>query len=235
MPCNPRHREVPAPVRAMPPPEGLEASRRFLAEMASRRSIRHFSGAPVDPELIENAIRTAATAPSGANRQPWRFVVVTDPELKRRIREGAEEEERAFYAGPHTEWHEALAPLGTDWRKPHLTDAPVVIVVFEVHRGGDDPKPYYVKESVGIAVGLLLASLHLAGLATLTHTPSPMRFLNAILDRPAHERPFVVIPVGYPAPGATVPDIRRKPLNRVAVWLGPGASEGDVTVPSWTR
>ena len=224
MPCNPAHREVPAPERGILPAEGREASRRFLAEMTTRRTIRHLSSEPVDPELIENAIGTAATAPSGANRQPWRFVVVTDPGLKRRIREGAEAEERAFYEGPHTEWHEALAPLGTDWRKPHLTDAPALIVVFEVHKGGDDPKPYYVKESVGIAVGLLLASLHLAGLATLTHTPSPMRFLNQILDRPAHERPFVVIPVGYAARDATVPDIQRKPLDKVVVWLGRGVS-----------
>jgi len=224
MPCNPAHREVPAPERGILPAEGREASRRFLAEMTTRRTIRHLSSEPVDPELIENAIGTAATAPSGANRQPWRFVVVTDPGLKRRIREGAEAEERAFYEGPHTEWHEALAPLGTDWRKPHLTDAPALIVVFEVHKGGDDPKPYYVKESVGIAVGLLIASLHLAGLATLTHTPSPMRFLNQILDRPAHERPFVVIPVGYAARDATVPDIQRKPLDKVVVWLGRGVS-----------
>ena len=190
--------------------------------MASRRSIRDFSSRPVDPELIRNAIATAATAPSGANVQPWRFVVVEDPELKRRIREGAEEEELAFYEGPHTEWHEALAPLGTDPLKPHLTDAPFLIVVFEVHRGGAEPKPYYAKESVGIAVGMLLASLHLAGLSTLTHTPSPMRFLNQILDRPENERPFCVIPVGYAAADATVPDIGRKPQEEVLVWKAEG-------------
>lgn len=226
MPCNPAHREVAAPTRVVPAAEGLDASRRFLGEMAARRTIRHFSDEPIDLELVKNAVRTAATAPSGANVQPWRFVVVTDPELKGRIREGAEAEERAFYEGPHTEWHEALAPLGTDWRKPHLTDAPVVVVVFEVHKGADDPKPYYVKESVGMAVGLLLASLHLAGLATLTHTPSPMRFLNEILDRPPHERPFVVMPVGRPAEGATVPDIQRKPLDEVLVWRGRGDVAG---------
>lgn len=189
--------------------------------MAWRRTIRDFSTRRVDPELIDQAIATAASAPSGANRQPWRFVVISDPELKRRIRQGAEEEERAFYEGPHDEWHEALAPLGTDWHKPMLTDAPFLIVVFEVHQGESEPKPYYVKESVGIAVGLLLASLHLAGLATLTHTPSPMRFLNAILDRPRNERPFCLIPVGYAADDATVPDIGRKPLEEVVVRLDP--------------
>jgi nitroreductase len=196
----------------------LEASQTFLRSMESRRTIRHFSPEPIDLELVCNAVATAATAPSGANIQPWRFVVVTDAGRKRRIREGAEEEERAFYEGLHDEWHEGLAPLGTDPNKPHLTEAPVLIVVFEVHKGGRNPKPYYVKESVGIAVGLLLASLHQAGLATLTHTPSPMRFLNEILGRPANERPFVVIPVGHPASGATVPDLRRKPLEDVIVW-----------------
>jgi iodotyrosine deiodinase len=219
--CSPEHRTVPAPHRDVPRDRALAASRRFLEEMSSRRSIRDFSQRPVDHELVVNAIRTAATAPSGANRQPWRFVVITDPETKRRIREGAEAEERAFYEGPHTEWHDALAPLGTDWRKPMLEDAPALIAVFEVHAGNRDPKPYYAKESVGIAVGLLLASLHQAGLATLTHTPSPMGFLNDILGRPAHERPFVIIPVGHPAGDAQVPDIGRKPLDEVLVWEGP--------------
>jgi len=207
---------MPAPTSEVAAP--LEASQAFLRSMESRRTIRHFSPEPIDLELVRNAVATAATAPSGANIQPWRFVVVTDADRKRRIREGAEEEERAFYEGLHDEWHEALAPLGTDPNKPHLTEAPVLIVVFEVHKGGRNPKPYYVKESVGIAVGLLLASLHQAGLATLTHTPSPMRFLNEILGRPANERPFVVIPVGHPASGATVPDLRRKPLEDVIVW-----------------
>jgi nitroreductase len=185
--------------------------------MASRRTIRDFSSRTVDPELIERAIATAASAPSGANRQPWRFVVVTDPAIRERIREGAEDEERAFYSGAHDEWHQALAPLGTDWRKPMITDAPVLIAVFEVHKGAGEPKPYYPKESVGIAVGLMLASLHLAGLATLTHTPSPMRFLNEILGRPHNERPFCLVPVGYAADDATVPDIGRKPLDEVMV------------------
>lgn len=187
--------------------------------MASRRSIREFSTRPVDPALIREAIAAANSAPSGANRQPWHFVVVTDPDLKRRIRDGAEEEERAFYSSPAAaEWLSALEPLGTDWRKPHLTDAPYLIVVFEVHRGPGGEKAYYVKESVGIAVGFLLASLHQSGLATLTHTPSPMRFLNTIVDRPPSEKPFVVIPAGYAADGATVPDVPKKSPGDVTDW-----------------
>lgn len=193
---------------------------RFAALMSARRTVRDFSTEPVAWELVETAIRVAGTAPSGAHVQPWRFVVVSDPAVKQRLRAAAEEEERAFYdqrAGD--EWRAALAPLGTDWRKPFLQDAPYVIVVMEVHKGPDSPKPYYVKESVGIAVGLLLAALHEAGLATLTHTPSPMKFLNDILGRPREERPFVVVPVGYPAEGARVPDLTRKPLAEVLVRL----------------
>ncbi|HZD18867.1 MAG TPA: nitroreductase family protein [Actinomycetota bacterium] len=222
MSCNPRHRTVPAPRRDLTPAASLAAARSFRDTMATRRTIRDFSTEPVDPEILTSALAAAASAPSGANIQPWRFVVVTDPDLKRRIREGAEEEERAFYRSRASEeWLAALEPLGTDWRKPHLEDAPFVIVVFEVHKGDGAPKPYYAKESVGIAVGFLLAALHHAGLATLTHTPSPMRFLNEILGRPRHERPFVVIPVGRAAPGAEVPDIERKPLDEVVTWLGP--------------
>ena len=225
MTCNPRHRPVPAPPLERSPQKAMSASRRFLETMSTRRSIREFSTDPVDPELIRNAIAVANTAPSGANVQPWRFVVVTDPEAKRRIREGAETEERAFYESRGSEeWLDALAPLGTDWQKPFLEDAPYVIVVFEVHKGPGTPKPYYVKESVGIAVGLLIASLHHAGLATLTHTPSPMGFLNEILDRPKHERPFVVLPVGHPAPEATVPDLEKKDLEDVTVWRSPGTA-----------
>jgi len=220
--CDPRRRTVPAPRRDLPPNEALAAARTFLDTMSTRRSIRHFAPDPVDPELIRTAIAAAASAPSGANVQPWRFVVVTDPGLKRTIREGAEKEERDFYeTRAPGEWLDALAPLGTDWRKPHLESAPYLIVVYEVHKGDGEPKPYYAKESVGIAVGFLLAALHHAGLATLTHTPSPMGFLNEILDRPRNERPFVVIPVGRAAEGAEVPDITRKPLDEVAVWLGP--------------
>ncbi len=153
--------------------------------------------------------------------QPWRFVVVTDPEVKRRLREGAEAEERAFYERGASEWLDALAPLGTTWHKPFLDVAPVVVVVMEVHASESTPKPYYARESVGIAVGLLLASLHQAGFATLRHTPSPMRWITRQLGRPAHERPFAVIPVGYPAPDARVPDIDRKPLPEVLVEIPP--------------
>ncbi|MFD0885200.1 nitroreductase family protein, partial [Streptosporangium algeriense] len=152
------------------------------------------------------------------NLQPWRFVVVTEPERKRRLREAAEAEEREFYAHrASAEWLGMIAPIGTDWHKPFLEIAPVVIVVFEVHQGPRTPKPYYVKESVGIAVGLLIAALHHAGLATLVHTPSPMRFLNEVCERPAEERPYLVMPVGYPAAGVRVPDLTRKPLTEVLV------------------
>lgn len=211
MSCNPRHTEAAAPVYVRD-----DAGARRIAELlSSRRSIRQFSTAPVDTAVVQDAIIAANSAPSGANRQPWTFVVVTDATLKAAIREGAEAEERAFYeTRASQEWLEALAPLGTDQTKPHLTDAPLLIVVFEVHR----PKGYYIKESVGIAVGFLLAALHAAGLATLTHTPSPMRFLNEILDRPSWERPYLVIPVGHPAAGATVPDIVKKPPESVTVW-----------------
>jgi nitroreductase len=172
----------------------------------------------VPPEVIEQAIRAAASAPSGANVQPWRFVVVTDPQRKRRLRVAAEAEEQEFYQRrASSQWLEALAPIGTDWHKPFLEIAPAVIVVFEVHQSERTPKPYYVKESVGIAVGLLIGALHHAGLATLTHTPSPMRFLNEICERPAEERPYLVMPVGYPADDATVPHLQRKPLDEVMI------------------
>ncbi len=204
----------------------LEAVQAFEALMAQRRSVRDFSTEAVPVEVIESAIRTAATAPSGAHQQPWTFVLVSDPELKRDLREAAEAEERESYAGRMPpEWLAALAPLGTDWHKPHLTDAPHLIVVFAQLSGWrtDDSgaqvktKHYYVQESVGIAVGFLLAALQHAGLATLTHTPSPMGFLRERLGRPEHERPFLLIAVGYPAPGCTVPDLSRKPLEQVLV------------------
>lgn len=218
--CNPRHVTVPAAGDPRPVGEARAAQRMFLELMQARRTIRDFSTRPVPFDLVETAISVAATAPSGAHVQPWRFVVVSDPERKRRLRRAAEEEERAFYADRASmEWLKALEPLGTDWRKPFLQDAPHVIVVMEVHKGPGSPKPYYVKESVGIAVGFLLAALHQAGLATLTHTPSPMRFINEILGRPREERPFVVIPVGYPAVDARVPDLQRKPLEEVLVHL----------------
>jgi iodotyrosine deiodinase len=219
MSCNPRHRTVPAPELPRPAAgEAVAVCERFADVMATRRTIRDFAPDPVPVEAIRQAIRAAASAPSGANIQPWRFVVVTDPVLKRRLRQGAEAEERRFYAGGASQqWLDALAPLGTDWRKPFLETAPAVIVVFEVHRSDTSPQPYYLKESVGIAVGFLIAALHQAGLATLTHTPSPMRWINQVLGRPSHERPFVVIPVGYPAPGAQVPDITHKELDEVLV------------------
>jgi nitroreductase len=217
--CHPRHRTVAAPaLPRLDAGEMVATCARFADVMAARRTIRDFAPDPVPAEAIRQAVRAAASAPSGANIQPWRFVVVTDPDLKRRLREGAEAEERQFYeGGAPQEWLDALAPLGTDWRKPFLEAAPVVIVVLEIHRSTATPLPYYVKESVAIAVGLLIAALHQAGLATLTHTPSPMRGINEVLGRPPHERPFAVIPVGYAAPGAQVPDITRKHLDEVLV------------------
>ncbi len=186
----------------------------------TRRSVRQFSPEPVPREVIELAIRIAGTAPSGAHRQPWYFVAVSDPALKARIREAAEAEERAFYRARATpEWLEAVAPLGTDVVKAHLTDAPWVVVVF---RRDAEPGPsgalknYYVAESVGIAVGFFLSALHRAGLAALTHTPAPMTFVRQLLDRPPTEKPYVIIPVGYPALDCVVPDIVRKPLGAIA-------------------
>lgn len=216
------HRFVPLAFERIPEEEQLARSRAFLEEMRRRRTVRAFSSEPVPFELVENAIATAGTAPSGAHQQPWTFVVVSDPDVKRRIRAAAEEEERRSYESRMPdEWLEALRPLGTDWRKPHIEDAPFVIVVFEqaygVRPDGARVKHYYVKESVGIAVGLLLASLHRAGLATLTHTPSPMGFLREILGRAENERPYVLIPVGYPAEGCEVPDLERKPLDEILV------------------
>jgi iodotyrosine deiodinase len=208
----------PAPRYGVPAGQALQRVRHFADDLATRRTIRQFSDAPIPDGVIEAAVRAAGTAPSGANIQPWRFVVVSDPEVRRALRQAAEAEEREFYqrrASP--EWLAALAPLGTDWRKPFLETAPGLIVVFEVHKGEWSPRPYYVKESVGIAVGFLLAALHQAGLATLTHTPSPMRFLNAILNRPREERAYLLIPVGYPATDAQVPVITRKPLDDILV------------------
>jgi nitroreductase len=215
-------RFVPLEFERLPESVQRERSRAFLASMRRRRTVRHFSREPVPCELVENAVATAGTAPSGAHQQPWTFVVVSDPELKRRIRVGAEEEERRSYESRMPdEWLAALRPLGTDWRKPHLEDAPCLIVVFEQAYGlradGSKVKHYYVRESVGIAVGLLLASLHQAGLAALTHTPNPMSFLRELLERPENERAYVVVPVGYPAPGCTVPDLERKPLAEILV------------------
>ena len=221
----PEYQHIPyRPVR-LAPAQAVEQGHAFYARMRERRSVRAFAADAVPRELIELAIRTAGTAPSGAHQQPWTFVVVTDPALKRAIRAGAEAEEREFYARrAPPEWLADLAPLGTDWRKPFLEIAPCLIVVFRhAWRPGAEGgrrKTYYSVESVGIATGVLIAALHTMGLATLTHTPSPMEFLNRILDRPEWERPFVLLPVGYPAPDATVPDLQRKELSEIAVWRG---------------
>jgi iodotyrosine deiodinase len=201
--------------------EALRRSHGFLELMETRRSVRHFSGEPVSWELIENALRTAGTAPSGANQQPWTFVVVSDPAVKAEIRDAAEHEERLLYEERASrEYLGAIEPIGTDWIKRHITDAPYVIVVFEQSYGFDEDgskrKHYYVRESVGIATGFLLASLHAAGLATLTHSPAPMGFLSRILDRPPNERPFILIPVGYPAEDTEVPNLTKKPLGEIA-------------------
>ena len=214
---------IPYTVEPLTEAESLERAEAFFDVMDARRSVREFSDRPVPRALIEHAIATAGTAPSGAHMQPWTFVAVSDADLKRRIREAAEEEERTSYGGRMSdEWLEALAPLGTDWQKPFLETAPWLVVLFAQRTGvtadGTKRKHYYVQESCGIAAGLFIAALHRAGLATLTHTPSPMRFLSEVLERPANEAPFILFPVGYPAEGARVPDLRRKPLAEVAVW-----------------
>jgi nitroreductase len=197
----------------------------FAAELQRRRTVRHFSDRPVPREVIEDCLRAAGSAPSGANRQPWHFVVVTDPAVKRRIRQAAEQEEREFYRHrAPKEWLEALAALGTDEHKPFLEAAPVLVAIFAQSWGvlpdGRKLKHYYAQESVGIATGFLIAALHHAGLVSLTHTPSPMRFLNQILGRPENERPFLLLVVGHPAPDAQVPDISRKRLHEIASFVG---------------
>lgn len=190
----------------------------FLAVVRGRRSVRHFSPEAIPLDVVERAIEAAAQAPSGANRQPWTFCLVTDPGLKAQIRAAAEAEERAFYAGRAPQrWLDDLRHLGTDAAKPFLDDAPALIVVFAQQRGPNGAQHYYVQESVGIAVGFLLAALAHAGLATLTHTPAPMRFLTELLGRPPSERPMVLIPVGYPADDCRVPAIARKSLDGVLV------------------
>ncbi len=222
-------RDVPSVPYSLPDLTDDERFRRateFRAEMATRRSCRMFSDRPVPRAVIEQAVLAAGTAPSGANHQPWHFAIVSSPELKHRIRLAAEEEERAFYAGKAgQEWLEALAPLGTDDDKSYLDAAPWHIVVFGQRRGGIEPGErrtnYYVPESVGIACGLLLAALHRAGLATLTHTPSPMGFLRQLCGRPADEKPYMIIVAGHAAADAKVPlhALKKKPLDRIASWL----------------
>lgn len=208
--------------REYPVPEMIARSRAFAADLARRRTVRQFSDRPVPRAVIEACLEAASTAPSGAHLQPWHFVVVSDPGLKRRIREAAEQAEREFYATAPNEWLKALAPLGTDAHKPYLETAPYLIAVFAQRYGlgpnGERRTHYYVMESVGIATGLLLAALHHAGLASLTHTPNPMAFLSELLERPANERPVMLVVTGYPAAGAVVPRLRRKPLEAVATF-----------------
>ncbi len=214
----------PLAFREYPPDEMARRADALAADLARRRTVRDFSPRPVPRELIGTCLRAAATAPSGANQQPWHFAVVSDPALKRRVREAAEAEEREFYSrrAPH-EWLAALAPLGTDASKPFLETAPHLIAIFAQPHGvaptGEVVKHYYVSESVGIATGLLIAALHTAGLATLTHTPSPMGFLNELCGRPAHERAYLLLVTGYPAEGATVPHITKKPFADIATFL----------------
>ncbi len=207
-----------------PRAEMLRRARSFRREIARRRTVRDFSDRPVPPEVIRECLRAAGTAPNGANHQPWHFAVVSDPEIKARIRVAAEIEEREFYrGGAPQEWLDALAALGTDEHKPFLETAPCLIAIFAERYQllGDERKVknYYVQESVGIATGMLITGLHHAGLATLTHTPSPMGFLNEILGRPANERPFLILVVGYPAEDARVPQITKKPLEKIASFL----------------
>lgn len=212
--------------RELPPDEMLRRARAFRDELRRRRTVRDFADRPVSREVVEACIQAAATAPSGANRQPWHFVVVGkgDPALRRRLREAAEDEERRFYRErASAEWLEALEHLGTDEHKPFLEEAPWLIVVFaeswERGPAGESHKNYYVTESVGIATGMLIAAVHRAGLVALTHTPSPMGFLGDLLGRPDNERPFLVLVVGYPADDAQVPLIDKKPLDRIATFL----------------
>jgi iodotyrosine deiodinase len=214
---NERPRFLPLRFERLPDAEMLARAKAMRAELATRRSVREFRPDPVPLEILDECIAAAGSAPSGANRQPWTFVVVTDPSTKKAIREAAEEEERKNYGERMPEeWLEALAPLGTTAEKPFLEVAPALIAVFR-HAHGAVARNYYTMESVGIAVGFLLAALHHAGIATLTHTPSPMGFLQRILARPEHERAYLLIPVGYPAEGCVVPDIARKDLDEIRV------------------
>jgi nitroreductase len=221
-----QHPFVPlASYREYPPAEMAARARAFADDLSRRRTVRDFADRPVARAVIEDCLRAAGTAPSGANQQPWHFVAVADPDVKRRIRAAAEAEEREFYAHrAPPDWLEALAPLGTDASKPFLEVAPWLIAVFirrfERRPDGSKRKHYYTDESVGLATGLLIAALHHAGLVSLTHTPSPMKFLNDILDRPKDlERPFLLLVTGHPAPGARVPDIARKPLPEYTTFV----------------
>ncbi|MCO4745082.1 MAG: nitroreductase family protein [Proteobacteria bacterium] len=222
---RPNHPFVPHKPAPVSPVDGLSRGQRLFDELDARRSVRFFSDAPVPREMIEIAIRTASTAPSGAHMQPWTFVAISDLVIKAKIREAAEAEEYASYEGGRMpeDWREALEPLGTDWRKPFLETVPWIVVLFAQSYGftadGQKKKHYYVKESVGLAGGLFVASLHRMGLSTLTHTPSPMGFLTEILGRPSNEKPFILFPVGYAADDCVVPDLERKPLDAVSAWF----------------
>lgn len=223
------------PYSALDIPEDsrLSISASIVEEMGSRRSVRDFSDRPVPRVLIENAIVAASSAPSGANMQPWTFVLIGDAAVKRKIRVAAETEERENYEGGRlpSHWRKDLAPLGTDWRKPFLETAPWIVVVFEQRYGstpdGSKQHHYYVKESVGIACGMFISALHRVGLATLTHTPSPMAFLRTLLGRPESERPFILFPIGFPADGCEVPDIHRKELHDIMVEVTESDLEAD--------
>jgi nitroreductase len=216
--------QIPLNFQTLPESEMIERSTLFFQQMNQRRTVRSFADRPVPQSVIENCLRAASTAPSGAHMQPWHFAVVSDPNIKREIRLAAEAEERAFYEHrAPDEWLNALRPFGTNSSKPFLESAPYLIVIFaqryHLDPAGNQVKHYYVTESVGIATGLLIAAIHNAGLASLTHTPSPMGFLNTILDRPDYERPFLVLVVGYPAEDATVPELRRKDLDEFATFM----------------
>ncbi len=218
------YRHTPHQALSFPPEEMQRRARAFYELLEQRRSVRTFSSRPVPHELIEYAILTANTAPSGAHRQPWFFAAVNDPELKKQIRIAAEKEERESYEGGRmpAEWLAALAPLGTDWRKPFLEIAPWLVVCFKqsygVRANGEKFTNYYVNESVGIACGLFITAIHNMGLVTLTHTPSPMGFLATLLQRPENEKPYILFPVGYPAENVEVPDLQRKKLEEIAQW-----------------
>ncbi len=205
------------------PKEMIKRSEKFYSQIKQRRTVRDFSDKPVSKEVIENCIRAAGTAPSGANLQPWHFVVVSDPKIKKQIRIAAEEEEKEFYTNrAPKEWLDALAPLGTDEHKPFLEKAPHLIAIFsksyDLLPDGRKVKQYYSQESVGIACGILITAIHNVGLVSLTHTPSPMNFLNEILGRPNNERPFLLLVVGYPAKDAKVPDIKKKKLSEIVTF-----------------
>ena len=224
MPPSPPSAFIPLPFERYPVEQMQKRAREFAQLLCKRRTVRDFSSEPVPLEVIQSCLRAASCAPSGANKQPWHFVVVTDPEVKQRIRDAAEKEEHAFYTHrAPASWLQDLAPLGTGPEKPFLTEAPCLIAIFaqryHIDETGEKHKHYYVSESVGIATGMLITALHYAGLACLTHTPSPMRFLNPILQRPSYEYPFLLLVVGYPAEEALVPNLRRKSLHEVTTFI----------------